>query len=339
MSSIPPLAVDLDGTLVNTDLFFESAIWYIRKNPLRFFQICWWFVTKGRAELKMQIEKRVALPISNLPFNQNTIQWLRNEKEKGRELVLVTGTSQKYAKQVAEHLDLFSQVFGVCRERPRLTGKNKLRFLVKRYGEKNFDYIGNSLIDLAVWRKARKCIVANAFPIVIQTAQKRFDQVQIILEPFSFKENWYLFKECLSVLILRICVFIIPMFFVFAENWTGIWIDPIFNAGFILLGILLFYATAVLLGELKVLGPNRTIQQNGIFVFIQPYWGLLVIPLLIIASFYMLIMYDLILFPVWWFLIYFILECMRWVFRKYYLYYDAVLTFVLWMLGLMTFNY
>ena len=184
MSQVPPLAVDLDGTLINTDLFFESAIWYIRKNPLRFFQMCWWFFTKGRVELKLQIEKRVALPISDLPFNQNIIKWLRDEKEKGRELVLVTGASQKYAEQVAEHLGLFSQVFGVYRERPRLTGRNKRRFLVKRYGEKNFDYIGNSIIDLAVWEKARECIVANAFSIVIRIAQKRFSQVQILLEPF-----------------------------------------------------------------------------------------------------------------------------------------------------------
>lgn len=339
MNSIPPLVVDLDGTLVNTDLFFESAIWYIRQNPLRFFQMCWWFFTKGRAELKIQIEQRVPLQVAYLPFNQNTIKWLRNEKEGGRELVLVTGASQKYAEQVAEHLNLFSHVFGVCKERPRLTGKNKLRFLVDRYGVKNFDYIANSIIDLAVWRESRKCIISNAFSIVIRKAQKSFPHVQIISELFSMNENWSLFKKFLSVLVLRVCVFITPLFFVFSSEWAVGWENSVFNAIFILPGILLFYMTAFLLGELKSLGPNRTDQQKGIFFFIHPYWGLLSIPLFIGVHLYIFILYDFIPFSIWWFLIYFVLECIRWLSSRYYLYYDAVLSVFLWVLGMMTFTY
>ena len=336
MSQFPPLAVDLDGTLVNTDLFFESAIWYIRKNPLRFFQMCWWFVVKGRAELKLQIENRVILPISDLPFNHNIIDWLRDEKEKGRELVLVTGASQKYAEQVAEYLSLFSQVFGVCRERPRLTGGNKRRFLVKRYGEKNFDYIGNSIIDLVVWRTARKCIVANAFPFVIQIAQKRFSNVHILSEQFSISQYWNLFKKFFYILFLRIGVFMSPVFF--ALKWTGNQNSSLFDSIFILPGILLFYVTAFLLGELQDLGPHRKVQEKGIFSVINPYWGLLSIPLGIYAFTYVSGLHYWISFSIWWFWFYFVLEYMRWLFRKYTLYCDVILTVVLWMLGVMTFT-
>lgn len=331
MNRVPPLAVDLDGTLVNTDLFFESAIWYIRKNPLRFFQMCWWFVTKGRTELKLQIEDRVDLPVSDLPFNQNIIKWLRDEKEKGRELALVTGASQKYAEQVAEHLGLFSYVFGVCKERPRLTGHNKRRFLVKRYGEKNFDYIGNSIIDLVVWRKARHCIVANAFPFVARIAQKSFSEVQIISEPFSVSRYWTLFKKFCSILFLRVCIFMIPSIFVLV--WMKEQDDSFLNAVSILPGIVLLYITAFLLGELRDLGPHRKARQKGIFYFINPYWGLFGIPLMVCAFFYISKRNDLIPFSVWWFLIYFVLEYIRWAFRKYCIYYDTALTCFLWVLG------
>jgi len=335
MNRVPPLAVDLDGTLVNTDLFFESAVWYIRKNPLRFFQMCWWFITMGRAELKLQIENRVALPVSDLPFNQNIIKWLRDEKEKGRELVLVTGASQKYAEQVAEYMGLFSDVFGVCKERPRLTGHNKRRFLVKRYGEKNFDYVGNSTIDLAVWKKARRCIVANAFPFVIHIAQKIFSEVQVISEPFSLSQYWNLFEKFFSVLFLRVCIFMIPFIFVLMRiEEQG---NSFLHAVLILPGIVLLYITAFLLGELQDLGPHRKAQQKGIFYCINPYWGLLGIPLMIYAFFYISKRHELIPISVWWFLIYFVLEYMRWIFRKYYIYYDTALTCFLWMLGFAVF--
>lgn len=339
-----PLAVDLDGTLVNTDLFFESAVWYLRKNPFRFFQMCWWFFSKGRAELKIQIEKRADLPISDLPFNQNVVQWLRDEKNKGRELVLVTGASQKYAEQVAEHLDLFSKVFGVCRERPRLTGRNKARFLVKYYGEKKFDYIGNSIIDLAVWKKSGKCITANAFSFVSWTAQKRFSQVQVLLKPLSIGKNWSVFKQFFSVLFLRFLAFIIPVCFVFfadwpGKNWSWEWNRFIFNFILIFPLVISFYVSAFLLGELRDLGPNRIFQRKGIFVSVHPYWGLLSIPLLTTSLLYIFIIHDLLSFSAWWFLAYFILEYMRWNFRKYSLYYDLALTGLLCFLDFYLFIY
>ena len=330
-----PLVVDLDGTLVNTDLFFESAVWYLLKNPFRFFQMCRWLFFKGRAELKIQIEKRADLLVSDLPFNQNVVQWLKDEKNKGRELVLVTGASQKYAEQVAEYLDLFSKVFGVCRERPRLTGKNKARFLVKYYGEKKFDYIGNSIIDLAVWKKAGKCIVANAFPFVGWIAQKRFSQVQRILKPFSIGKNWNVFNTFFSLLFLRIFVFIIPVCFIFfadwlGQNWLREWNHFLFNFILILPAVLLFYMSAFLLGELRGLGPNRIFQRKGIFVSVHPYWGLLSFPFLTIGLLYIFIIRDLLSFSVLWFLLYFVLEYMRWTFRKSSIYYDLALTGLSW---------
>ena len=338
-----PLAVDLDGTLVNTDLFFESAIWYLRKNPFRFFQMCWWFFSKGRAELKLQIEKRADLPISNLPFNQNVVQWLRDEKNKGRELVLVTGASQKYAEQVAEHLGLFSKVFGVYRERPRLTGRNKARFLVDRYGEKKFDYIGNSIIDLAVWKKSRRCITAHAFSFVNWIARKRFSQVQVLLKPFSIRKSLNVFKKCFAILFLRIFIFILPAFFILFSDWFGKdqaweWTHFISNFILILPIVILFYMSAFLLGELKELGPNRIFQRKGIFVSVHPYWGLLSFPFLTAGLLYLFIIHDLLSFSAWWFLAYFTLEYMRWTFKKYSLYYDLALTGLLWFLGFSIFD-
>src|SRR5256885_10972873 len=43
-----------------------------------------------------------------------------------------------------------------------LRSENKLKALVERFGERGFDYAGNSTADLSVWRGARKAVVVNA---------------------------------------------------------------------------------------------------------------------------------------------------------------------------------
>ena len=43
-----------------------------------------------------------------------------------------------------------------------MRGKNKGRTLSERFGEKGFDYAGNSHVDLPVWEQSRQAIVVNA---------------------------------------------------------------------------------------------------------------------------------------------------------------------------------
>jgi hypothetical protein len=42
-----------------------------------------------------------------------------------------------------------------------LRGAAKAKLLVERFGEKGFDYAGNSPVDLQVWAKVRHAIVVN----------------------------------------------------------------------------------------------------------------------------------------------------------------------------------
>ena len=45
-----PLVVDLDGTLVHTDLLIESFLTLIKQNPLYLFDVLFWFL-RGKAYL------------------------------------------------------------------------------------------------------------------------------------------------------------------------------------------------------------------------------------------------------------------------------------------------
>jgi apolipoprotein N-acyltransferase len=155
-----PLCVDLDGTLIQTDLLWESLARLLRRNPLWLFPVVIWWV-RGRAFLKQQLARRVSIDPATLPYQQPFLAFLREQKSAGRKLILVTASDREMALPVANHVGLFDEVLA-SDGRTNLRGPNKLKALVGKFGEHGFDYAGNSPVDLAVWRGARLAIVVNA---------------------------------------------------------------------------------------------------------------------------------------------------------------------------------
>jgi apolipoprotein N-acyltransferase len=152
--------VDLDGTLIQTDLLWESLARLLRRNPLWLFPVVIWWM-RGRAYLKQQLARRVSIDPATLPYQQSFLAFLREQKDAGRKLVLVTASDRGMALPVANHVGLFDEVLA-SDGRTNLRGPNKLKALVEKFGERGFDYAGNSSVDLAVWQGARLAIVVNA---------------------------------------------------------------------------------------------------------------------------------------------------------------------------------
>lgn len=152
MMDAKPLVVDLDGTLVKTDLLFESANRYIAEYPLLLFRLLLWLLT-GKAMLKANLATACAIDPALLPYNESLVSWLRQERAKGRHLVLATASHQKQAAGIAAYLDLFDDVLAT-REGVNLKSHKKRDMLVERYGAGGYDYIGNEMADLPVWKSA-----------------------------------------------------------------------------------------------------------------------------------------------------------------------------------------
>jgi 4-hydroxybenzoate polyprenyltransferase len=160
MRSSPPLCVDLDGTLIRSDLLLESFLLLIKKNPLYLLVVPFWLM-QGKAALKAHIARRVALDASTLPYCEPLLGWLKEEKARGRQLWLCTASDASAAHAVAQHLKLFDGVVssdGVA----NMSGRRKAAALVERFGDKGFDYCGNEMVDVAVWQQARAAVVVNA---------------------------------------------------------------------------------------------------------------------------------------------------------------------------------
>ncbi|MGG9964385.1 UbiA family prenyltransferase [Ferruginibacter sp. SUN106] len=165
-----PLVADLDGTLIDTDLLFEALILLIKKNPLYIFT-CFLWVFKGRAYLKAKVFALVQIQYELLPYNTAVLEFLQAEFAKGRKIILATASPYTAAMEVAKVHPLFSEVYGSTND-INLKSAAKLNLLVKNFGDKQFDYIGNSSADLVIFASSRNAYLANASKTVERKAKK-----------------------------------------------------------------------------------------------------------------------------------------------------------------------
>jgi 4-hydroxybenzoate polyprenyltransferase len=163
--------VDLDGTLLRTDLVWESLFRLLKQNPLYLFPVLSWW-TRGRAYLKAQIASRVHVDVTTLPYNRSLIEFLRSEKQKGRMIILATASDLLLAQRVANHFGLFDDVLASDGKR-NLRGRTKAEQLTEKFGSRGFDYAGNSSVDLPVWEQSRQAIVVSGGPRLAAKAAQR----------------------------------------------------------------------------------------------------------------------------------------------------------------------
>jgi 4-hydroxybenzoate polyprenyltransferase len=165
------LCVDLDGTLIQTDILVESLIALIRKSPFYLTYCLFWLIVGGKAFLKQQVARRTELSVAYLPYNTAFLNFLQEEYNNGRKLILVTAADKTVATQIANHLDLFTQVLA-SDGKVNLKGKYKRELLNQTFGEKKYDYAGNDKSDLKVWSSSRASIIVNANKRTLEAAKK-----------------------------------------------------------------------------------------------------------------------------------------------------------------------
>ncbi len=156
------ICVDLDGTLIDTDLSMDAAKNFVRKNIFNVFRLAFWFF-KGIQYLKYKVAEEIEIDVSTLPYNSSLLSYLTLKKSKGCKIYLATGATGRYAKQVADHLQIFDGVFASDME-VNLIGKNKAARLAEVFQEGGFDYAGNSMDDIPVWMKANEKILVSPTP-------------------------------------------------------------------------------------------------------------------------------------------------------------------------------
>ena len=159
MDDLPVLAVDLDKTLIRSDVLYES-FWDCASKDLWKLLHVLGSLAAGKAQFKESLARNNAIDPAALAYNDNVVDYIRNWRQQGGKAVLVTATDQSIANATADHLGLFDEVYGSDGMR-NLKGSTKAGFLVERYGAGNYDYIGDAHADIPVWNSARRAITVG----------------------------------------------------------------------------------------------------------------------------------------------------------------------------------
>jgi phosphoserine phosphatase len=151
--AVVPLVVDLDGTLIDGDSLHLSIAALARRRPW-VLPVLPLVVFSGRARFKEFVSNRVNLDPASLPYRQDVLAFVRRERAR-RPIILATAAHRRIAEAVAAHLTLFDAVLAT-HGRHNAKGDGKLRAIRAHLDGGEFDYIGDSLADVPVFRAARR---------------------------------------------------------------------------------------------------------------------------------------------------------------------------------------
>ena len=180
---LPPLCVDLDGTLVKSDTLFDGICQFVRRHPLQAWRLPLWLIA-GKASLKIEVARRTTLDAARLPYNAVLLRYLQAQRGEGRKLYLTTGADGALAERVAAHLGIFEGVLAT-EAGSNLTSTRKLARLKERFGQ--FDYIGNSTADLPLLSHSREAMLANpSFGLITRLRMRHISVARTFLDRKPF---------------------------------------------------------------------------------------------------------------------------------------------------------
>ena len=164
------LVVDLDGTLLRSDMLFES-FWSALGRDWRSPVLSAAALSQGRAALKRHLAQACRIEVATLPYDAEVIAFIKAWRGAGGRTALVTASDHELAAAIGAHLGVFDEVHG-SDGRSNLKGERKGRFLEDRFGREGFAYMGDAAADLPVWKRAAKAITVNAPDSVRRGAER-----------------------------------------------------------------------------------------------------------------------------------------------------------------------
>ena len=179
------IVVDLDGTLIRTDILWESLLLLAKQKPYKFLIAPLWLLG-GRSYLKKRIIDYVVPDVSMLPYNGELLSFLKKSKEEGNRLILASATDERIVNQVAEHLGFFDSAFGATANN-NLKGKHKLELINHTCNGNRFDYIGNEKADIPIWHASEKAYAVSNSKKLIEKISKESDKIHVFGSPRNLK--------------------------------------------------------------------------------------------------------------------------------------------------------
>ncbi|MYM56420.1 UbiA family prenyltransferase [Thalassovita mangrovi] len=148
-----PLFVDMDGTLVRTDVAQELLVRAF-KSPAALWAVASGGASTGVSGMKRALSDHMEFHADILPYNPDVLDYVEKARGAGRRVFLATAADSKVARAVADHTGLFDDVIAT-EPGHNMKGATKLAAIRDAAGPGGFEYLGDSSADLPIWHEAR----------------------------------------------------------------------------------------------------------------------------------------------------------------------------------------
>lgn len=175
-----PVCVDVDGTILATDLLYESFLAALKRDPAVLFLAPLW-LCRGRAFLKRKLAARAHLAVDLLPFNEVVIEYLKTQAEAGRPILLVSASEVELVEKVADRLDFVDGVIGSEGD-VNCKGSAKAAAIRARLGTQPWEYVGDSSADFDVWREAAHVTCVSSSTSFSKRVTKAFPKATVLVK-------------------------------------------------------------------------------------------------------------------------------------------------------------
>jgi hypothetical protein len=154
------LAVDLDHTLINTDMIYMGLKYLMLYKIYLLPVLIIIFLFKGRPSSKKYLYDNTSIVIEDLPYNKSIINFINNNRRKYTHIILISGSYHKYVESIANYLNIFDSYKGTSTT-TNMISSNKTTYLKNNFNNFVFDYVGDSKKDIPIWEKSRKAFVVD----------------------------------------------------------------------------------------------------------------------------------------------------------------------------------
>jgi hypothetical protein len=149
-----PLILDVDGTLLKSDLTHEMILAAVMRDPNKALH----YARVGKddkPQMKQEMVARIGdtLDMDVVPLEPKIVALAEQAVADGRDVYLCSGSEQSLVSRLGDRLDFITDSFGTS-PTYNMTSENKAAFLRERFPG-GFDYAGNSTQDFAVWEAAQ----------------------------------------------------------------------------------------------------------------------------------------------------------------------------------------
>jgi len=180
LSNEAPLVVDVDA-LVVTDLLHEAALQFVARQPLQAYRMLVWLAV-GKSNLKTCLADRINPGIQTVPLRHEVLALIRAAQTAGRPVYLASASDSRYVEELAQRIGGIAGIFGTGGG-VNLSGDTKAERLIAAFGARGYDYVGDTTIDFAVWRSARRPLIVAHSASVAKRVLSAFPSAEIVSQP------------------------------------------------------------------------------------------------------------------------------------------------------------